>query len=70
MAYVYEQRRKEGKPTREKLVPLTADAFCKVWRNQCDIIRIMSPGSDQCDKCIQVGKIFTTNIDEDINITL
>lgn len=30
MDSVYEQRRKEDKPTREGLTPLTIDAFCKV----------------------------------------
>lgn len=65
ITFVVEERRKEGKPTNDVSCPLTLDSFRKVWRQSCDMIRIMKPGSDYCDKCTQISNLLQTDIDDD-----
>lgn len=50
--------------------PLTCHSFYKVWREYCDKVKIMKPGSDYCNKCTQINNILCNDLDEDTRLTL
>ena len=45
--------------------PLTRDAFLKVWRQYCGMVKIMKVGSDYCDRCTQLCNILRTELDDE-----
>lgn len=44
--------------------PLSHIAICLIWRNRAAYIKLMRPGSDYCDKCIELNGILESFQDE------
>lgn len=50
--------------------PLKKDEFCKVWKQYCPTLKMMKPGQDYCNKCTQLRKIISTDIDDETRESL
>lgn len=50
--------------------PLNQDLFFKFWRQYCEILRMMVPEPDYCDRCTQLSNQLQTDLDDDTRVYL